>query len=193
MEVVRGLRIGDGSVTPQKIYLATGLDTICYVTLPNGVLLTSVTGIIDYNWTGKDGAILMVVPKINDGVYMETARVYGTLRYNGYEGVLVSNSSITKIIANNTPLIRLNYTNIETVSFNKATDVSADYGALSAFSIGNFLLNAIKYNRTFPGNFVATNGTNATTTEINSYLVSQGTTLSAVLTQLATWAITLNA
>jgi hypothetical protein len=72
------------------------------------------------------------------------------------------------------------------------TTVNVNSCSLTAQSIGDFLLDAIANNRTYAGTLIANGGTNAGATAVDSYLITRGTTLAAVRTQLATWTITLN-
>lgn len=194
MEVIRGLRIGDGSVIPQKIYLEGDRDSISYATLPNGIVLTSVSDIIDYNYTGKAGKVLLVFNK-NSLIGTDTADYIGVGKSNTIGAVYFTNNlNMTGAILPNAVQASLGNSKMNgVVSAPKATIFDSQGCSLTAQSLGNFMLDAIANNRTRAGQLLATGGSNAGATAINSYLVTQGTTLASVLTQLSTWTITLNA
>ena len=61
--MIRGLSVLSGQSSPQKIYLEVDSDKTCYVVLPNGTLLTSTSGVIDYDYSGVAGAVKLIVPK----------------------------------------------------------------------------------------------------------------------------------
>lgn len=199
MEVVRGLTIGDGSVTPQKIYLEVDSNKVCYVVQPNGVILTSTAGKINVNYTGNGGSVLLVVPKnaidvkISDSISI-SGDYFGKLTFSGVSKLTALNSYLSTIYAQNSlSVMAQGSTVLANANADKSKTSNFTTCALTAQSIGDLLLAAIANNRTYAGTLTATGGTNAGASAINTYLISRGTTLAAVLTQLATWTITLNA
>lgn len=109
-EAINTLSIGSGSVTPQKVNLAVDSDKTCYVILPNGTLLTSTAGVIDYNWTGAAGDVVLVVPKdtrllrsSNNDLSAETLTINGAYKQINLndDPVLSSSDVIKNIVAYN--------------------------------------------------------------------------------------------
>jgi hypothetical protein len=194
-EAIEGLTISNGSVTPKRIYLKIP-SGICYAVLPNGAVITSSAGIIDYDYTGTGGNILFVVPKnsnINLSNVVTINEIRGTLNTKTTGVVDMSFTYIDKAFVNNCTSFIANGSQLMTFNSSKSINNSLVGCYTTAQSIGDFLLDAIANNRTYAGVFTSTGGGNAGSVAINTYLISRGTTLAAVLTQLATWTITLNA
>ena len=78
-EVITGLSLADGSVTPQVVFLAVDADKICYVVLPNGTILTSIEGTIDTTWTGAAGAVTLIKSKDTSVLDMTNSDYIGNL------------------------------------------------------------------------------------------------------------------
>jgi len=99
MEVLSTLSIGDGSVTPQKIYLAVDSNKICYVVQPSGAVLTSTAGVIDTTWGGSAGFISFISPKNSSSITISLSDVSGNLRTDFIGDLFVSSTYITGLWA----------------------------------------------------------------------------------------------
>jgi hypothetical protein len=195
MEVIRGLSVSSGQVSPQKIYLEVDANKVCYVVQPNGVVLTSTAGKIDVNYTGSGGNVQLIIPKNTDGFQINNSALIGIINLTLTETYFsaISCPFVSKIITKgNDTLIAGGSLMLTNLYCKNKTTVNVNSCSLTAQSIGDFLLDAIANNRTYAGTLIATGGTNAGATAVNSYLITRGTTLAAVRTQLATWTITLN-
>ena len=93
MEVIRGLSVSSGQISPQKIYLEVDSNKVCYVVQPNGVVLTSTAGIIDVNYTGAGGGILLVIPKNSIEFNIQYSDYVGILSTNIVSGINLNNST----------------------------------------------------------------------------------------------------
>jgi len=204
--VIRGLSIGDGTGTPQKVYLEVDSDKICYVTLPNGTLLISTSGVINYDWEGDAGAVRLIVPKETDSVSLSnsTDSVVGD-----YSGVIDVKSPISELRT-----IARGYTSITSLTAEdvfcylnahltelivpNAINVYAASCALTEKSIGDFLIAASVNNPTANGSADFSGVTNPLFANIALYMHSIGVieiptppALSAWLTaNLSTWSLT---
>jgi len=204
--VIRGLSIGDGTGTPQKIYLEVDSDKTCYVVLPNGTLLTSTSGVINYDWEGVAGNVKLIVPKdttdfrVINGLDTLISDFGGNATIQGNYAVLrFQRTDIVSLEANNTVNVSINNNAvITTFSANNAIDVNASACALTDKSIGDFLIAASVNNPTANGSADFSGGTNALFANIALYMHSIGVigipnppALSAWLTaNLSTWSLT---
>jgi len=226
MEVLSTLSIGDGSVTPQKIYLKVDSDKSCYVILPDGSVLISAAGIIDTDWTGAAGKIKLVIPKnLTDTFTISNSDFIGNIKF------LQTTTSVNAVNCNNIAIIYADGTDLlacydsdtlyalsaasatiiscygnialENLYAPNAVSVLANYCALTAKSIGDFLFYAKANNPTAVGaiaNF--SDGTNANKKAVAEY-INNTTYASAALgnaafdtwiaANLASWSITANA
>jgi len=196
--VIRGLSIGDGTGTPQKIYLEVDSDKICYVTLPNGTLLTSTSGVINYDWEGIAGAVRLILPKDSSVL----ATVGGSLTlFADYTGDFVSEipfdvnvffvgcdlSSIStkanapidassslfleSVIANETSELYLDdCASLESFEADNTTTIVAKRCKITAKSIGDFLIAASVNNPIASGTANFSDGTNANKKAVAEYI-----------------------
>jgi len=174
-----------------KVYLEVDSDKTCYVVLPNGTLLTSTSGVIDYDYTGVAGAVKLVVPKdttllrnTND----DDSKVFdfsGVFIYSGLGALKAVQSDITKIYANNIELASCyNNTLLSELHTDNATSINAVNCALTAKSIGDFLIAASVNNPTASGTADFTGGTNADKGAIRVYMEAA---LGVSISSLADW------
>jgi len=221
MEVITGLTIGDGSVTPQNINILTGAQT--YLTLPDGVVVPITAGIVsDTNWAGSAGNLKFCTIKGVNQINFTSCDFGGNIVTSSIGGVISINdpanpsltTKINKAYFNSTSSITINtrgllyleaakattvtaYSNTLMESFYapKATNLRVENCALTANSIGDFLIAASVNNPTAVGasaNF--SGGTNANRAAINAYLITKSTTLAAIeLIIDPTWTLTFNA
>jgi hypothetical protein len=182
-EVITTLTIGNGQITPKKVYLKVDSNKTCYGVLPNGMLLTSTSGAIDYDYTGVAGAVKLVVPKdsvnfiMYDGTTTAAAAFVGEINLLGNYGYVDTRGcfGITYLLAHNALIMLAN---------------NCD---LSALSVANQLLAFKENNPTYAGTAVFSNNTDANSANVNAELVLKGTTLNDVVaTELVTWTIAID-
>jgi hypothetical protein len=182
-EAIEELTIGNGQITPKKIYLKVDSNKTCYVVLPSGALLTSTSGTIDYDYTGVAGAVKLVVPKnsvnfiMYDGINAAAAAFVGEINLLGNYGYVDTRGcfGITYLLAHNALIMLAN---------------NCD---LSALSVANQLLAFKENNPTYAGMAVFSNNTDANSASVNAELILKGTNLNDVVaTELVTWAITID-
>lgn len=65
-EIISGLTIADGSVTTQKMFLQVDDGEDCFIVLPDGNLLPSLSSFIDVDYDGIAGNIILIVPKLKN-------------------------------------------------------------------------------------------------------------------------------
>jgi len=202
MEVLSTLSIGDGSVTPQKIYLEVDSNKICYVVQPSGAVLTSTAGVIDTTWGGSAGKVVLVIPKTTTIVTTDKTGSYssdftGDFSCNLNAIYLSSGSSFSSYTTPNAT-IQVNFGASSSLTDfyapKIATNIFASGCALTAKSIGDFLISASINNPTASATANFGLGTNANRDAINAYLITRGTTLAAIeLIIDPTWTLTFNA
>jgi len=222
--VIRELSIGDGTGTPQKIYLKVDTDKFCHVILPNGDVLESTAGVIDSDWQGVEGSIVLIVQKNTELFNIDElgvgtfALIANSLTINLTAEIIVRGSQgidnlralhATKINASNCLLRSVSATNVNYLElFNSpqlndfyspyATYVNGSNSAITAKSIGDFLIAASVNNPTANGEADFSGVTNALFANIALYMHSIGVigipnppALSAWLTaNLSTWSLT---
>ena len=190
--MITGLTIGDGSVTPQKIHLDAGATKICHVLLPNGTILTSTAGVIDYNYTGAAGNIKLYFEKSTVLLNISNSKYIGSYYQKSTNSIVATAcSKLTEIIAPNTEYISCAGASLVTnIVAPKANYILATNCSVTAKAIGDFLLAAIVNNPNVAGTANFGGGANATTDLVNAYLITKGTTLAAVTSTLSTWTIT---
>jgi len=202
--VIRGLSIGDGTGTPQKVYLEVDSDKNCYVVLPNGTLLTSTSGVVNYNWEGIAGAVRLIVPKDTAVIFTKEIGVGGS----DFIGELTTTNSgsldfgfnqLTKITATNANIVAAtNNMGLTDFSAENATQIYLSACALTDKSIGDFLIAASVNNPTANGSADFSGVTNPLVANICGYMYSIGVieiptppALSAWITaNLSTWSLT---
>ena len=180
--MIRGLSIGDGTGTPQKVYLEVDSDKNCYVVLPNGTLLTSTSGVINYDYTGVAGNVKLIVPKDTAIIKTSEAGVGGS----AFHGDLKIETSCA--------LYELGYSEYMTIDVNNATDrviapsnlflysfkcdeakeVDFSYCACTAQSIGLFLAAAATYNPNYAGDANFSGGDNALKADVATFMFNSG-------------------
>ncbi len=211
MEVITGLTIDDGSVTPQNIYLEVDADKSCYVILPDGSVLISAAGIIGsaievpLDYTGVAGSVRLVVPNNTSLVRASYGGYIGTVKINAITGVRAGyNSGVVEIYAPNSTSCRGDYgLNITSFYSPNATLVSFIDCKLTENSIGDFLIAASINNPTEVGASADfSGGTNANKREVAVYMglisasspdaAKTATFDSWVASYLPTWTITMN-
>ena len=193
--MITGLTIGDGSVTPQKIHLDAVETKICHVLLPNGTILTSTAGVIDYDYTGAAGNIKLYFEKSTVLLNISNSKYIGSYYQNSTNSIVATVcSKLTEIIAPNTEYVSCaSATLVTNIVAPKANFILANNCSVTAQSIGDFLLAAIVNNPNVAGTASFGGGDNATTDLVNAYLITKGTTLAAVTSTLSTWTITIDA
>lgn len=202
-EYITTLSIGSGTSTPQKVYLKVDSNKTCYVVLPNGVLLTSTAGIIDYNWTGAAGGVTLVVPKNSSSVDFSDTDFYGdTLTVIGSYNLFFRDDSpgslndvIKNVIANKVPFISAYSRGIETVSCKKSINTNLGNNALTLATVKTILDDAytLYLAGQLTGSINLSGGTNAYLNPAE-YSTIYGITYGALIDDMAIvgWSITLN-
>lgn len=145
-------------------------DKIGYIRLPNGVILQTVSGVINTTYTGVAGRITYYVPK-NSSVDVSGSGLSGEITYNGTQMISAISVPITKLTANLSTEIH-SYSNslLSVIEGEKAITVIANGCALTAKSIGDILYAAYVDNRANVNyNFI--DGTNAGYDAIDDYLI----------------------
>lgn len=140
--------------------------------LPNGGILATTAGVINYTYTGVSGRITYYVPK-NSNVDVSSSGLSGEIAYNGTKNILAISVPITKLTANLSSEIH-SYSNslLSVIDVEKANTVIALNCALTAKSIGDILYAAYLDNRENVL-FDFSGGANAGATAIYSYLTAQ--------------------
>jgi len=211
--VIRELSIGDGTGTPQKIYLKVDTDKFCHVILPNGDVLESTAGVIDSDWQGVEGSIVLIVQKNTELFNIDElgvgtfALIANSLTINLTAEIIVRGSQgidnlralhATKINASNCLLRSVSATNVNYLElFNSpqlndfyspyATYVDGGNSAITAKSIGDFLIAASVNNPNANGEADFSGGTNAIETAVAQYLYEQGVLVDADPSTMGAW------
>lgn len=144
-------------------------DKIGYVRLPNGVILQTVSGVINTIYTGVGGRITYYVPKNTSVVNVSESGLTGDIVYNGMSEIHVIAVPITKLTLNESTIVQ-SYSNslLTVIEANKTVTLSASGCALTAKSIGDILYAAYADNRANV-NFDFSGGTNAANGLIEDY------------------------
>ena len=135
-EVITGLSLASGTVTPQVVYLEVDADKTCYVVLPDGSVLTSTTGIINTTWAGAAGAVTLIVQKNTTNLSMDASDFIGILSINL---VSIGAPYCTKLTGTSAPNATIidasDCTSLTTLSAPNATAIYASGCALTDVSI----------------------------------------------------------
>lgn len=181
-EDIAGLTIGSGVATPQKCFLRVDSDKSCYVVLPDGSVLSSSAGVIDYNWTGNAGRVKLIVPKTTSTIGLTSSDFNSKSKFVGkFETIICdnpnlsidirANSLITSVVAKNAARVDItNSTGITSVVSGNAINLYAQDCSLTAKSIGDFLFAAAANNTTAIGVANFTGGNNADFSAIENYM-----------------------
>ena len=148
-------------------------DKIGYIRLPNGVILQTVSGVINTIYTGVGGRITYYVPKNTSVVNVSESGLTGDIVYNGLSEIHAIAVPITKLTSNESTIVQ-SYGNslLTVIEANKTVTLIASGCALTAKSIGDILYKAYADNRANV-NFNFTGGTNAAASAVYSYLTTQ--------------------
>jgi hypothetical protein len=141
-----------------------------YVKLPNGNVLTTVSGIIDTTYTGINGEIIYYVPKTTTIAQISASPVYGELKYDGSTHLYVLGTYINSLIANEiTDLDASLCIYLTSIVCAKIETLDASGSSLTAKSIGDLLYNA--YLKDFNAiSYDFTGGNNALQSAVDTYL-----------------------
>jgi len=173
LDTIYGGNISSGDLVVLDIDVAK----VGYVKLPNGVILTTVSGSINETYTGVNGAITYYIPKDITSTSIEVSDLAGSVIYNGLNPLsLIDNVSLVGVSA---PYI---------------VELSVSGCSLTAQSIGDQLLSFAKNNPTAIGaygNFEL--GANATYLEVETYLLNLNVIADDLVgITLASWTLTFN-
>ena len=138
--------------------------------LPNGGILATTAGVINYTYTGVRGRITYYVPTNTSVVDASSSGLSGEIVYNGVNEIHSISVPITKLTANESTIIQA-YSNslLTVIEAESSVTLVATNCALTAKSIGDILYAAYADNRANV-NFNFTGGTNANVDAINVYL-----------------------
>jgi hypothetical protein len=175
-EDIAGLTIGSGVATPQKVYLEVDSIQSCYVVLPDGSVLSSTAGVINYDWRGSAGRVKLIVPKSTSILRLSGGKFTGALLSNGtyntdftYQGTSNGIESIS--LPNASYIVNVqNDNSLKDVYCPKAIKLFAAGSSLTAKSIGDFLFAAAANNPTASGVANFTGGNNAYIAEVAVYM-----------------------
>jgi len=185
------------------VYLEVDANKTCYVVLPNGSVLTSTAGVINDFWGGIAGRVKLIVPKNTTTTKLDNGVVFadylGNYECNNSGDFSAALSDLTSIKVNNKSSISVGGSlNLVSLECNNATAVYASNCALTAKSIGDFLIAASTNNPTAIGTANFSAGTNAIYGDVASYLTGIGVSLPGgsltgwITQNLPNWTITLN-
>jgi hypothetical protein len=186
------------------VYLEVDNNKVCYVILPNGGILTSTSGVINYDWEGEAGRVKLIVPKDSTLLKIAESKFIGGLTAEE-AGIINTGLStlITRVIAPHaTQMYISSCPLLAEFTAPIATVVSASICALTAKSIGDYLwLGVYTNNPTASGTADFSGGTNATAEDITTYMGDAGYLDNSevfagveawIASVLATWTISLN-
>jgi hypothetical protein len=92
--------------TGGSVKLTVDSDKTGYVILPNGVLLTTVAGVINATYSGLEGNILYLVPNNADVISIANSGIEGGVIYDGSRILdCDGNIALVSIIADNTKVV----------------------------------------------------------------------------------------
>ncbi len=202
MEVITGLTIGDGSVTPQKVYLEVDSNKSCYVILPNGSILSSTDGYIrsgfetGVNYTGAAGSTRLVTPRNTSLVIASFSSYIGTFRTSlAVEVKLRSAINITDMYAPNAT-VAIGNGALNMISFYAPMSGYVDFEntKVTPKAIGDFFFAAKVNNHLYAGTGRFTNNLVGTTPAAVATYMGIGTTEQSLLDwidfNLPNWTIT---
>ena len=168
-EVITGLSLASGTVTPQVVILEVDSDKTCYVILPDGTTSTSTTGLINTTWAGAAGNVTLIVPKnttrisLYDSGDTEIPADFIGVFTSNYATEILCNGCVdlTGISAPNASTVwAVNCTSLTSISAPNATDINAQGCALTAVAIAA-LLAELKATGNTDGFLDISTGTNA--------------------------------
>lgn len=199
---ITGMTIPDGNSTPMRAYVEVDSDKICYAVMPDGRVLTSISGVINAQYTNFGGRVRLVIPKTT--TRLSTIGGAGSIASDFYSvfesnltGAITSSIYVSNVIVPNTVNLYVGgNANLTTFYAPKAQQISLTGCALTAKSIGDFLLSAVANNNLAVScNAAFTGGTNATAMAISTYLFNDSdvvTLLDWIDSNLPNWTITFN-
>jgi hypothetical protein len=199
-ELIGGLSIPSSG----KAYLEVNSDKTCFVVLPNGTLLTSTSGVINTT-SPTAGNVKLIIPKgeistkLDNGVDV-FADFTGSYECNNLGSFSAASSDLISIKVNNKTSVSVGGSvDLDVLECESATAIYATNCALTAKSIGDFLIAAYTNNPTASGTANFTGGTNADLEAVSVYMQTQGYGDGTELwlttwigAELATWNIDLN-
>ena len=200
-EYITGLTIGDGTIGVEKIYLKIEAGKTCYIILPNGEILTSYDSEIYKIYQGPAGRIKMIIPK--DCLDLRTYHLTTPDILSTFEGEFISDipyaelrmsGDISKLKVDNAMLVTASGRSLLTdFSANKAISVDCSNSALSAKSIGDWLIAMAENHEGESGSGNFSGGTNANEGAVESYLGSIGYDLQSIIdAELSNFSLTFN-
>lgn len=162
-EVITGLSIASGTVTPQVVYLAVDADKTCKVVLPDNTVLNSTAGVINDTWAGAAGAVTLIVPNNTSILTLSSADFVGVLNTQSNVVITCNNcANLTEIIANNSESIEAqNSPLIVSIVSTSAFGIDATDCALTANAIAIILANGILLHDLSLINYTFSGGSNA--------------------------------
>lgn len=148
-------------------------DKIGYIRLPNGVILQTVSGVINTIYTGVGGRITYYVPKDNANINIDGCDIAGNLTLNADSSFSFAGCThITGLNSQNGLVFNFGGSNnFANFVAPKATTIYGTNCALTAKSIGDILYAAYADNRANV-NFNFSGGTNAAYGAIDDYLIN---------------------
>lgn len=193
-EVITGLSLASGTVTPQVVYLQVDIDKDCKVILPDNTVLTSTSGGINTTWNGAAGAVTLLIGKTAIGMSLSdggspASNFIGTI--NCYGSYTISIDSCLEIIninaINSSGILADGASNLSLILTKNAIDISAAGCALTAVSIAALLAELVATGNT-NGTLDISGGTNA---DINTWSVQANEDLYYLINTKG-WTITYN-
>lgn len=146
-------------------------DKIGYIRLPNGVILQTVSGVINTIYTGVGGRITYYMPKNTAEVIISSSGVSGNISTNFTTKIFIGDCQwLVSIKANEIEdrVYVVSCSNLAILEATKAIHIDAAGCALTAKSIGDILYAAYADNRANV-NFDFSGGTNAANGLIEEY------------------------
>ena len=140
--------------TGGSVKLTVDSDKTAYVILPNGVLLTTVAGVINTTYTGLEGNILYLIPKAATVLSIDNSDIAGEITYTA-----------------TTTLSAAACVGLTSVIVSHLDELNVAYSSLTAKSIGDILAVANGLSLVVAYNF--SGGLNAIKSEVNSYLLAE--------------------
>lgn len=184
------------------VKLAIDTDKVGYVRLPTGGVLETVDGAIDAVYNGSEGRITYYVPKDSAVAEFDNANITGITGNisTDFAGQCKFSSQVylTGItVTETTYLTCIADASLTNLVAPKAVEVYASGCALTAKSIGDFLIAASVNNPTESGIADFSGGTSANKGDIKAYMeIALDTTITSlgdwIAANLATWTITYN-
>ena len=149
-EVITGLSLASGTVTPQVVCLEVDSDKTCKVILPDNTVLTSTVGLINTTWAGDAGNVTLIVPKNTTRISLYDSG--DTEIPADFIGIFTSNYA-TEILCNGC-------INLTEISAPNAITINASGCALTAVAIAALLAELVATGNE-DGTLDVSGGTNA--------------------------------